>query len=143
VATRGNPDCHIILRGGASGPNYDRASVQKALLALRGAGVAPRLLIDASHGNSGKDFLRQPAVAREIAAQVAQGESGIAGVMLESFLVDGRQELQDPQRLTYGQSITDACLGWERTVPVLEELAASVRARRGSRIAESPIDLRS
>jgi 3-deoxy-7-phosphoheptulonate synthase len=142
VATRGNPDCHIILRGGASGPNHDRQSVQKALAALGAAGVAPRLLIDASHGNSGKDYLRQPAVAREIAAQVSGGESGIVGVMIESFLLDGRQDLKDPKRLTYGQSITDACIGWERTVPVLEELAAAVRARRGARISESPVDLR-
>ena len=142
VATRGNPDCHIILRGGASGTNYDAGSVQKALAALRVAGVSPHLLIDASHGNSGKDYLRQPAVAREIAAQVAQGEPGIAGVMIESFLVDGRQDLKDPKRLVYGQSVTDACIGWEKTVPVLDELAAAVRARRGSRIEESPVDLR-
>src|SRR3954464_3688663 len=142
VATRGNPDCHIILRGGATGPNYDVGSVQKALSALRAAGVPQRLLIDASHGNSAKDYLRQPQVAREIATQIAQGEAGNAGVMIESFLVDGRQELSDPKRLVYGQSVTDACLGWERTVPVLEELAAAVRARRGSRISESPVDLR-
>jgi len=143
VATRGNPDCHIILRGGSRGTNYDRKSVQEALAALRAAAVAPRLVIDASHGNSGKDYLRQPAVAREIAAQVAEGEGGIAGVMLESFLLDGRQDLGDPGKLAYGQSITDACIGWEKTVPVLEELSAAVRARRGSRISESPIDLRS
>jgi len=130
VATRGNPDCHIILRGGAGGPNSDPASVQRALAALRDAGVLPRLLVDTSHGNSRKDFRRQPAVAREIAAQVARGEAGICGVMMESFLVDGRQELTDPARLVYGQSITDACMGWEMTVPVLRDLAAAVRERR-------------
>jgi 3-deoxy-7-phosphoheptulonate synthase len=134
VATRGNPDCHVILRGGAAGPNYDAMSVQKTLAALRDAGLPPRLMIDASHGNSEKDYRRQPAVAREVAAQVEQGESGIIGMMMESFLVDGRQDLgDDPARLVYGQSITDACMGWEMTVPVLRELAAAVRARRAAR----------
>src|SRR5881392_4021583 len=113
VATRGNPDCHIILRGGASGPNHDAASVRKALASLRESHLSPRLLIDASHGNSGKDYLRQPAVAKEIAAQVAEGERGIVGVMIESFIADGRQDLKDPKQLAYGQSITDACIGWQ------------------------------
>jgi len=90
-------------------------------------------MIDASHGNSDKDYKRQPLVVREVAAQVAQGELGIAGMMMESFLLDGRQELRDPTSLTYGQSITDACMGWELTVPVLQELAAAVRARRSVR----------
>jgi 3-deoxy-7-phosphoheptulonate synthase len=130
VATRGNPDCHVILRGGATGPNYDAISVQKTLSALRDAGLPPRLMVDVSHGNSGKDWQRQPAVAREVAAQVAQGETGIIGVMMESFLVDGRQDLVDPRRLTYGQSITDGCMGWEMTVPVLHELAEAVQRRR-------------
>ncbi|TMA10307.1 MAG: 3-deoxy-7-phosphoheptulonate synthase, partial [Deltaproteobacteria bacterium] len=102
VATRGNPDCHIILRGGASGPNHDAASVRKALASLRESHLSPRLLIDASHGNSGKDYLRQPAVAKEIAAQVAEGERGIVGVMIESFIADGRQDLKDPKKLVYG-----------------------------------------
>jgi 3-deoxy-7-phosphoheptulonate synthase len=133
VATRGNPDCHVILRGGATGPNYDAMSVQKTLSALRDAGMQARLMIDASHGNSEKDYKRQPLVVREVAAQVAQGELGIAGMMMESFLLDGRQELRDPASLTYGQSITDACMGWELTVPVLQELAAAVRARRSVR----------
>src|SRR2546422_1166369 len=132
VATRGNPDCHIILRGGASGPNHDAASVRKALASLREAHLSPRLLIDASHGNSGKDYLRQPTVAKEIAAQVAGGERGIVGGMIESFIADGRQDLRDPKQLAYGQSITDACIGWERTLPVLRELAAAVRARRAA-----------
>jgi 3-deoxy-7-phosphoheptulonate synthase len=133
VSTRGNPDCHIILRGGAGGPNHDAASVRKALALLCETGERPRLLIDASHGNSGKDYRRQPSVAGEIAAQVAQGERGIVGAMIESFLVEGRQELEDRGQLVYGQSITDACLGWEATVPVLQELAAAVRARRSAR----------
>jgi len=130
VSTRGNPDCHVILRGGQSGPNYDVASVQKTVSALRDAGLAPRLMIDTSHGNSEKDHRRQPLVAHDIAAQVAQGESGIFGVMMESFLADGRQTLRPGTPLVYGQSITDACIGWATTVPVLEELAESVRARR-------------
>jgi len=130
VSTRGNPDCHIILRGGASGGNSDAASVRKALAALAQASVPQRLIVDLSHGNSGKDYRRQPQVAREIAAQVAQGEKGIVGVMIESNLVEGRQDLHEPQQLVYGQSITDACLGWEATVPVLDELANAARARR-------------
>ena len=130
VSTRGNSDCHVILRGGATGTNYDAISVQKTLAALRDAGVPPRVMIDASHGNSEKDHRRQPVVVREVAAQLAQGESGIIGMMMESFLVDGRQNLTDRSRLVYGQSITDACLGWDATVPVLHELADGVRARR-------------
>ncbi len=133
VSTRGNTDCHVILRGGQSGPNYDAASVGKALAALRAAGVPPRLMIDTSHGNSEKDYRRQPRVARDIAAQIAQGQRGIIGVLMESFLVEGRQDLTDPARLVYGQSITDACLSWEMTVPILHELAAAVRARRSVR----------
>ncbi len=133
VTTRGNPDCHVILRGGQSGPNYDALSVQKALAALRDAGLPARLMIDTSHGNSEKDYRRQPLVAHDVAAQIAQGEAGIIGLMMESFLVDGRQDLVDPRRLVYGQSITDPCMGWEMTGPVLHELAEAVRARRRGR----------
>jgi 3-deoxy-7-phosphoheptulonate synthase len=132
VATRGNPDCHVILRGGQSGPNYDALSVDKALAALRDAGLPARVMIDTSHGNSDKDYRRQPAVAREVAAQVAQGQAGIVGVMMESFLVDGRQDLVDPSRLVYGQSITDECMGWEMTAPLLHDLAEAVRRRRAA-----------
>ena len=132
-STRGNPDCHVILRGGATGPNHDAASVQKTAQALRDAGLPPRLMIDTSHGNSDKDYRRQPLVAADIAAQLAQGERAIFGVMMESFLVDGRQDLVEPAGLRYGQSITDACLGWEATVPVLAALAGAVRARRAAR----------
>ena len=130
VSTRGNRDCHVILRGGQSGPNHDAISVQKALVAIRDAGLRPRLMIDTSHGNSGKDYRRQVPVGRDIAGQIAQGERALIGVLMESFLVDGRQDLTDPSQLVYGQSITDACMGWEMTVPVLRELAAAVRARR-------------
>jgi 3-deoxy-7-phosphoheptulonate synthase len=130
VATRGNPDCHVILRGGQSGPNYDAAGVQKAASALRDAGLPPRLMVDMSHGNSGKDHRRQPIVATEIAAQLAQGEAAIFGVMMESFLVEGRQDLVTPSTLRYGQSITDACMGWDATVAVLAELTQAVRDRR-------------
>src|SRR6058998_236555 len=132
VATRGNPDCHVILRGGASGSNYDAVSVQKTTAALVDAGLPPRLMIDTSHGNSDKDYRRQPVAGRDIAEQVAHGEAAIFGVMMESFLVDGRQELRDPAALRYGQSITDACMGWEMTVPVLAELARAVRSRRST-----------
>ena len=132
VVTRGNRDTHVILRGGRSGSNYDAASVGRALSALRAADMTPRVMIDTSHGNSDKDYRRQPVVAHAIAEQVSSGEQGIMGVLMESFLVDGRQELVDKERLTYGQSITDGCMGWEMTVPVLRELAAAVRARRAA-----------
>jgi 3-deoxy-7-phosphoheptulonate synthase len=138
VSTRGNPYGHVILRGGARGPNYDRASVRSALDALREAGLPERLIVDASHGNSERDHLRQPVVVREIAEQIAAGERGIAGVMVESFLVAGRQELTDPSRLVYGQSITDACLGWDDTVVVLRDLATAARARRATAEGQRP-----
>ncbi|MCA9876752.1 MAG: 3-deoxy-7-phosphoheptulonate synthase [Thermomicrobiales bacterium] len=130
VVTRGNQDTHVILRGGRSGTNYDAESVAKTLAALAKSKLPLRVMIDASHGNSSKDFRRQPVVGEVIAEQVAAGERGIIGVMLESFLVDGRQDLGDPANLTYGQSVTDACMGWEMTEPVLRNLAAAVRARR-------------
>ena len=132
VSTRGNPDCHVIHRGGASGTNYDAVSVQKTADALRAAGLPARIMIDTSHGNSSKDHRKQPLVARDIAEQVSVGESSIFGVMIESYLTEGRQDLVDPATLRYGQSITDACIGWEDTEPVLRGLAAAVRARRRS-----------
>ena len=138
VSTRGNPYGHVILRGGARGPNYDKASVRGALDALRDAGLPERLIVDASHGNSERDHLRQPVVAAEIAAQIADGERGIAGVMIESFLVAGRQELTDPARLVYGQSITDACIGWDETVTVLQSLASAARERRSRSAGQRP-----
>ena len=130
VATRGNKECHVILRGGTSGPNYDATTVQKTTAALGAAGLQRRLMIDTSHGNSEKDHRRQQLVAEDIASQVGDGEPGIFGVMMESFIVEGRQNLVDPKTLTYGQSITDACMSWEMTVPVLAGLAEAVRKRR-------------
>jgi 3-deoxy-7-phosphoheptulonate synthase len=133
VATRGNPDCHLILRGAAAGPNYSAEHVAKAGRALVEAGLPARLMVDCSHGNSGKDYRRQPEVAADIGAQLAAGNGSIFGVMMESHLIAGRQELTPGCALTYGQSITDACLGWEETVPVLRALAAAVRGRRSRR----------
>ena len=128
--THGNPECHVILRGGRGAPNYASASVADALAKLRAAGLPERLVIDASHDNSGKDQARQPEVAADIAAQVAAGNDAIVGVMLESFIAAGRQDLDGGRPLTYGQSITDACMSWETTVSVLDRLAEAVRERR-------------
>jgi len=128
--TTGNPDGHVILRGGKSAPNHDAEGVGVALDKLRSAGLPARVVVDASHDNSRKDPERQVISAAEIAEQVAGGSSEIVGVMLESFLVAGRQDLEDGAELTYGQSITDACMDWERTVSVLDGLARAVRARR-------------
>jgi 3-deoxy-7-phosphoheptulonate synthase len=130
LRTTGNPDCHVILRGGRDAPNYGAAAVSTALERLAAAGLEERLVVDASHDNSGKDPDRQRLVAADIAAQVGSGSAAIVGVMLESFLVAGRQDL-GPGELTYGQSITDACMSWETTAEVLDELATGVRARRG------------
>src|SRR5690242_8403946 len=130
VETRGNPDTHLILRGASSGPNYDAASVAAACAGLREAGQRPRLMVDCSHGNSGKDPRRQMTVAEELGRRRAEGDSSVFGVMLESHLVEGRQAPGPRSQLTYGQSITDACLGWEATEELLNRLAESVRARR-------------
>jgi 3-deoxy-7-phosphoheptulonate synthase len=129
VSTKGNEDCHIILRGGKT-PNFDAASVEAACADLGKAGLAQRLMIDASHANSQKNHLNQIAVCADIAGQLAAGETRIVGVMIESHLVAGRQDLQPGQPLTYGQSITDACLGWDDSVRCLETLAEAVRRRR-------------
>lgn len=130
--TAGNPDGHVILRGGRSAPNHGAAGVVAALEMLRKAGLPERLVIDASHDNSGKDPARQVLAAGEIAEQVAAGNGAIVGVMLESFLVEGRQELGGGgEALVYGQSITDACMDWGATVSVLRRLAGAVRERRG------------
>jgi 3-deoxy-7-phosphoheptulonate synthase len=126
--TRGNPDCHLVLRGGGGKPNNGEADVAAALALLHKAGLPQRLVIDCSHGNSGKDHLRQPSVAEDVAAQIAAGQHGISGVMLESFLVPGRQDLGG--ELTYGQSVTDACMGWDVTVEVFERLASAAAKRR-------------
>jgi 3-deoxy-7-phosphoheptulonate synthase len=131
VTTTGNPDCHVILRGGSGGPNYSAADVAAALDRLRAAGLPERVLIDASHGNSGKDHRRQPVVLRELAGRLAAGERGIAGVMLESFLAAGRQDIGPD--MVRGRSVTDACVDWDTTATVLTELAGAVRARRFTR----------
>jgi len=131
VSTRGNADCHLILRGGSDGPNHTADAVASACEALRKAGLPERLVVDCSHANSGKDHTRQPEAAETVGAQIAGGSRTICGVMLESFLVEGRQNVVDGEELIYGRSITDACMGWETTVSVIEGLAAAVRARRG------------
>ncbi|MFN8162384.1 MAG: 3-deoxy-7-phosphoheptulonate synthase [Solirubrobacterales bacterium] len=128
--TTGNPDCHIILRGGHGMPNYHVPEVEDALVTLGIAGLPERLVIDASHDNSGKDPEKQFCAAAEIADQIADGNKAIVGVMLESFLVEGRQDLVPGEKLTYGQSITDPCIDWEHTVTVLDRLASAVEARR-------------
>ena len=129
--TRGNDDCHIILRGGHERPNYHSADIANALGLLRAAGLRERVVVDVSHDNSGKDYRRQPLVAAEVADQIGGGNHEIAGVMLESFLVAGRQN-PGAGTLTYGQSITDGCIDWDTTVEVLDNLALAVRERRGA-----------
>ncbi|MDO8213311.1 3-deoxy-7-phosphoheptulonate synthase [Conexibacter sp. CPCC 206217] len=131
--TRGNPDGHIILRGGRGITNYEADGVGDALARMNAAGLRERVIVDASHDNSNKDHERQPLVAAAIGEQVAGGNAAIVGVMLESFLVAGSQKvLNGREGLTYGQSITDKCIDWDTTVDVLDGLAAAVRARRGS-----------
>ncbi len=132
VATRGNLDCHVILRGGTGKPNYHPEAIAETIEMLAAAGLEPRLMVDCSHANSGKDHEKQAGVASSVAQQVAKGGTGVFGVMLESFLVGGRQDKKDEEELTYGQSITDACMSWEATVPVIEGLSASVRSRRSA-----------
>jgi 3-deoxy-7-phosphoheptulonate synthase len=129
--TSGNPDAHVILRGGSrTGPNYGAEFVTDAAARIQKAGLSTRLVIDCSHGNSSKDHRRQPLVAADIAAQVAAGSRVIAGVMIESHLAEGRQDWKGQEASAYGCSITDACISFEQTVPVLDGLAAAVRARR-------------
>ncbi|MDQ4117001.1 MAG: 3-deoxy-7-phosphoheptulonate synthase [Actinomycetota bacterium] len=127
VTTTGNPDAHVILRGGAV-PNHSAADVADTRERLRAAGLPERVVVDASHGNSGKDHVRQAAVVREIAGRIAGGDRGVTGLMMESFLLPGRQDLGS--ELDYGRSVTDACMGWDTTAELLDELAAAVRSRR-------------
>jgi 3-deoxy-7-phosphoheptulonate synthase len=129
VHTAGNEDCHIILRGGKV-PNYDAASVESTCRELAGAGLAAKLMIDCSHANSQRRHENQPAVARDVAAQIAGGDDRVFGVMIESHLNPGRQDLVPGQSLQYGVSITDACIGWDTTVELLQMLADAVRMRR-------------
>ncbi|MFQ5698732.1 MAG: 3-deoxy-7-phosphoheptulonate synthase [Myxococcota bacterium] len=130
VETKGNRDCHVILRGGSSGPNYSSPHVAEVMESLRAAGLPERVMIDSSHSNSGKDPERQARVTLDVARRIAAGERGIFGVMLESFLVEGRQDSGAGHATVYGQSITDACMGWERSRTLLEALAAASRERR-------------
>ncbi len=132
VSTNGNEDCHVILRGGKM-PNYDATSVEQACQAIAGQGLAARLMIDASHANSSKNPENQIPVCADIARQVAGGNTRIIGVMVESNLVAGRQDLVPGKELVYGQSVTDGCIDWERSVQVLEGLAHAVRQRRATR----------
>ena len=128
-STAGNKDCHLILRGGGGQTNFDNPSVHYASRILKQGDLGERVMIDASHANSQRDPQRQIAVCQDIAGQLAAGEDKIMGVMIESNLVGGRQDLGDPQQLTYGQSITDPCIGWDETVGCLDELAKAVQAR--------------
>jgi 3-deoxy-7-phosphoheptulonate synthase len=129
--TKGNSSVHVILRGGSrTGPNYESAEVEAVLEQLRADGLPPYLVVDCSHGNSNKDFRRQPEVAGVLAEQIAGGQTGIVGVMLESHLVSGRQEYRPDGDNVYGQSITDGCIDMEETARILENLAQAVRARR-------------
>jgi 3-deoxy-7-phosphoheptulonate synthase len=128
VRTAGNPHCHVVLRGGAAGPNYGAAAVEKASAALKKAGVNPRIMIDASHDNSQKDPLKQPLVLADVGRQLREGGEHILGVMLESHLREGRQDLGDKSKLLYGQSITDGCISFDTTRDVLETFADSVRS---------------
>jgi 3-deoxy-7-phosphoheptulonate synthase len=130
VTTAGNSDTHVILRGGRTGPNYSAEHVSKALDLVSAVGLPRRIMVDASHGNSSKDYRRQPAVCESLAEQVADGQRGVIGVMMESFLVAGRQEPGDPAALTYGQSVTDACMDLSMTAGALQALASSVAHRR-------------
>lgn len=133
LTTTGNEHGHLVLRGGSrSGPNFQAAHIQEALALLKKAGAPPAVLVDCSHANSGKRFDQQPAVAHDVALQIAAGQHGIVGVMLESHLVAGSQVVVPGKPLVYGQSITDACLAFEDVVPVLEDLAQAVRNRRAA-----------
>jgi 3-deoxy-7-phosphoheptulonate synthase len=128
--TTGNPDCHVILRGGRKTVNYTADAVAQVCEQLQAAGRLPRVMIDCSHANSGKDHKRQPAVCRDVARQISEGNRNIIGVMLESNLVAGAQKLVPGQPLAYGLSITDGCMGWHETLELLEDLAKAVRAGR-------------
>ncbi len=128
VNTTGNKTCHLIMRGSTEGPNYDSESIREAWEALQKAGIDNRIMVDLSHGNSMKDFRKQPGVAREIARQLSEGSDIVSAVMIESFLFEGNQKIND--HMEYGKSVTDACLGWDDTVKVLEVLAEGVRKRR-------------
>jgi 3-deoxy-7-phosphoheptulonate synthase len=129
VSTTGNEDCHVILRGGKQ-PNYDAANVDAAAKSLAASGIPARIMIDCSHGNSGKEPTKQLAVGKNVAEQVAAGDPRIVGIMVESHLKPGRQDLIPGKALVYGQSVTDACVGWEDTKNLIDVLADAARQRR-------------
>ena len=136
VSTTGNPDGHLVLRGGKGGPNYQHEAVEAAAAQLAREGLPARLMVDCSHGNSSKDYRRQADVLRDVALQVREGSLHVMGVMLESHLVAGNQKVSaDLSRLTYGQSITDACIDLTTTVELLEELAAAVKQAQERQLA--------
>ena len=133
--TKGNPDCHLVLRGSSHGPNYDAESVAKAMEDVRAempaeSAASHGLIVDCSHGNSGKDEHRQAEVVRNIASRIAAGEQGITGIMMESFIEGGNQKAAPLDQLVYGKSITDKCISWEETEALLRELAEAVATRR-------------
>jgi 3-deoxy-7-phosphoheptulonate synthase len=134
ATTSGNPDCHIILRGGKT-PNYDAASVEAAWKVGAATGISTCMMIDASHGNSSKRFENQPGVVDAIAQQIEAGDRRIGGLMVESHLVAGRQDLVPGKPLVYGQSITDACIDWDTSIRVLDRLAQAVERRRATRVS--------
>ncbi|MDT4330489.1 3-deoxy-7-phosphoheptulonate synthase AroG [Methylomonas sp. MED-D] len=131
-STRGNEDAHIILRGGNNRPNYDEVSVQQVAEGLEDAGLRPNIMIDFSHANCQKKYERQMLVAQDVAGQIRQGDRRIVGIMAESHLVEGRQDVEDGKALVFGQSITDPCLGWDDTVKLLNDLAGAVERRRAA-----------
>ena len=128
-STAGNPDCHVILRGGRE-PNYDAENIQEATAVIGRTGQSTRLMVDCSHANSGKDHVQQEVVCRDVIGQISNGEKRIIGVMLESNLVAGRQNVEADKELVYGQSITDACMAWDNSEVLLRELAEAVQQRR-------------
>ena len=130
--TSGNPDTHIILRGGSTGTNYDAKSIDAACAALSKAGMQPQVMIDFSHANSQKQHKRQISVAQEVGEQIAGGDRRIVGVMIESHLVEGRQEIGPREKMVFGQSVTDACIGWDDTAEVLRGLARAVTQRQAA-----------
>lgn len=136
VATKGNPTCHIILRGGKSGPNYDPESIREVRKAMESAGIDPSLMLDCSHANSGKDYRNQPGVCAAVGEQIAGGDTSIRSVMIESHLKEGAQKISsDPSELDYGVSVTDSCVGWDTTVEMVKQLANDVRKRRATFLA--------
>jgi len=137
VATKGNDACHLILRGSQARPNYDAESVQFAARALKKVHLSNGIMVDCSHGNSDRDYRRQPFVARSVAEQIQQGPTPICGVMIESHLVEGKQSITAGKPLVYGLSVTDACLGWKDTLPLLELLATAARRKRKAKTTRS------